>query len=250
MKRYALFVVLLVLAFGVAQAQNAFSHDVGVTDLALDPPPQDPPDNYAPGTEITFTATVENFGTNAEYDIPVRCQVWEMGTDPDSLRWHCIHAIEFLDWSGNEEGNPYTTEVVFPTFPIPFFEWLMIVCRTEMEGDENPENDEVIRYINYAGAVEESGDLPVHFYFDVAGSGRGECTVRFEVPGSRWIKLDIYDVNGRRIRTLTNDIYQPGSYEFVWNGQDACGRKVAAGVYLVRMEADEFKAVRKVVIIN
>ncbi|MBA7635858.1 hypothetical protein ES703_43462 [subsurface metagenome] len=60
----------------------------------------------------------------------------------------------------------------------------------------------------------------------------------------------MFDAGGRWVKSIENDVFEPGRHSCSWDRCDAAGRKVAAGIYLVRMEADEFSDVRKVVIIN
>ena len=50
------------------------------------------------------------------------------------------------------------------------------------------------------------------------------------------VSLIVYDVLGRRVRQVWQGPLRAGSHRFVWNGRDAAGRGVAAGVYLYRVE--------------
>jgi len=79
---------------------------------------------------------------------------------------------------------------------------------------------------------------------------------RLSLPGpatGRAPELGIYDLNGRRVRRLPagRDDRTPGQVEagwgWVWDGRDADGRPVAAGVYLVRSSAAPERAGRIVV---
>ena len=52
------------------------------------------------------------------------------------------------------------------------------------------------------------------------------------------VSLILYDVLGRRVRQLWQGSLGAGSHRFVWDGRDAAGKAVAAGVYLYRVEVD------------
>ena len=54
----------------------------------------------------------------------------------------------------------------------------------------------------------------------------------------RQVSLILYDVLGRRVRQLWQGPLGTGSHRFVWDGRDAAGRDVAAGVYIYRVEVD------------
>ena len=221
------------------------THDVGVVGIELDgcwPPPD-------PGTEITITATVENFGYHMEHDIPVRCEIRDRSHGAnDSLIYLNRQPVFIIDWRGNPDDNPYTTEITFPVWTYPGDRSMSIECLTEMEGDDCPDNDfEVLDIIS----VEEARNAPRIFGLEVPRKmTEDNCSIRFTVPHSSWVKLDVFDVNGRWVKSITNDIFEAGHYSCSWNGCDAAGRKAATGVYLIRMQADEFKAVRKVVVVN
>jgi flagellar hook assembly protein FlgD len=60
-------------------------------------------------------------------------------------------------------------------------------------------------------------------------------TIRFAVPANGNVRLTIYDVNGRIVRTLVDGSVLAGSHEVVWDGMDMNGRAVASGVYIYRL---------------
>jgi hypothetical protein len=60
---------------------------------------------------------------------------------------------------------------------------------------------------------------------------------RYTLSGLARVKLAVYDVSGRRVRTLVDDrVREAGRHEIVWNGRDQAGRSVAPGVYFARLE--------------
>jgi hypothetical protein len=61
-------------------------------------------------------------------------------------------------------------------------------------------------------------------------------TIRYDLPESGPVCLSVFDVAGRRIRTLVDDSMPQGSHEAVWDGRDSSGREVGSGSYLARLE--------------
>jgi flagellar hook assembly protein FlgD len=51
------------------------------------------------------------------------------------------------------------------------------------------------------------------------------------------VSLNIYNVLGQKVCTLTNDVYSIGTYEREWNGKNDAGAVVASGVYFYRITA-------------
>ncbi|NOT34251.1 MAG: T9SS type A sorting domain-containing protein [Candidatus Eisenbacteria bacterium] len=74
--------------------------------------------------------------------------------------------------------------------------------------------------------------------------------IRFALPTSTHAALEIFDVSGRRVRTLVDGMLQAGTHSERWNGRDAAGRPVASGVYLYRLRAGSFTGTRRVVVVS
>ncbi|MCZ7556913.1 MAG: T9SS type A sorting domain-containing protein [Bacteroidia bacterium] len=74
--------------------------------------------------------------------------------------------------------------------------------------------------------------------------------IEFGVPLSGHVRLEIYSVGGALVRTLVNDVMQPGVYSATWNGRNNDGQLAATGLYLYRMSAGTFSAVKRMVMIQ
>jgi hypothetical protein len=61
--------------------------------------------------------------------------------------------------------------------------------------------------------------------------------IRFQLEQSTHVKLAIYDISGRRVKTLANQSFDRGQHSLRWDGSDDQGRRSASGVYLCRLEA-------------
>ena len=70
-------------------------------------------------------------------------------------------------------------------------------------------------------------------------------TIKYEIPNTANIKLIIYDILGREIQTLVNEIQNPGIYEIEFNAAS-----MSSGVYIYKIQAGEFMATRKMVILR
>lgn len=62
-------------------------------------------------------------------------------------------------------------------------------------------------------------------------------TLRFALPAAGAVRLAVYDVAGRLIRTLVESDLPPGDHEAVWDGRDSAGYAMASGSYLARLFA-------------
>ena len=52
------------------------------------------------------------------------------------------------------------------------------------------------------------------------------------------ILIEIFDLNGKLVKTVTKKIFKPGSYSLNWDAKDNFGTSVSSGVYLLKFEGD------------
>lgn len=64
------------------------------------------------------------------------------------------------------------------------------------------------------------------------------ATVRFEIPGPASVAVEVFDVRGRRVRTLAERSMRPGVHSVAWNGRDEHDRTVPGGVYFYVLRVD------------
>jgi hypothetical protein len=79
-------------------------------------------------------------------------------------------------------------------------------------------------------------------------TGNSSTTINYELSQPVEVKLEIFDVLGRQVRTLVNQRQQAGKHSVAWNGRDEHGRLVARGVYIYRLRTPEFTGVRTMVL--
>ncbi len=75
-------------------------------------------------------------------------------------------------------------------------------------------------------------------------------TVVYSLPQAEHVTLEIFNVNGQKIRTMVNETQSAGSHSVVWNGTDDHGMKVASGIYMYRLTAGEFTDTKKMTLIK
>jgi len=76
-------------------------------------------------------------------------------------------------------------------------------------------------------------------------------TIRFEVPAAQAVRLGVYDLGGRLLRTLVDGrTVARGPHRIDWNGRDDQGRSVPTGVYFYRLDAGSFTETRRMTLIK
>jgi hypothetical protein len=76
------------------------------------------------------------------------------------------------------------------------------------------------------------------------------CKIRYEVPRAGKVGLRVFDVRGSLVRIIVDGWREPGTYSEVWDGRNDAGKQLSSGVYFYRLDAIDFVATRKMVLIH
>ena len=74
--------------------------------------------------------------------------------------------------------------------------------------------------------------------------------ISFSLVTREEVKLTVYNIQGRLIRTLVAGSQTAGEHEVAWDGTDEYGIDVAAGVYLYRLRSGELEETRKMILLR
>jgi hypothetical protein len=82
-----------------------------------------------------------------------------------------------------------------------------------------------------------------------------ETWIPYQLPQDTSVTVRIYNFNGQPIRTIALGQQAAGTYltkdrAVYWDGRDHIGEKVASGVYFYTLQADDFKATKRMVIVE
>lgn len=76
------------------------------------------------------------------------------------------------------------------------------------------------------------------------------ATLRFDLPRETSVRLNIYDVAGRRVRELTSGVRPAGETAITWDLRDGEGHAVASGLYFARLEVQGRAVTRKIMTVK
>jgi flagellar hook assembly protein FlgD len=65
-----------------------------------------------------------------------------------------------------------------------------------------------------------------------------ETIISFGLPGQSVVKLDVYDLLGRKVVTLMDNELQAGNHSIVWDGRDSDGNPVSSGVFFYNISTE------------
>jgi hypothetical protein len=79
-----------------------------------------------------------------------------------------------------------------------------------------------------------------------ANPALGPVRLAYTLPHAADVRLDLFDVSGRRVRSLVREAQEAGVHEAVWDGTDEAGRQAARGLYFARLSVGDRVLTRKV----
>lgn len=78
----------------------------------------------------------------------------------------------------------------------------------------------------------------------------GGTSIKYSLAGRQPVEIAIYDVAGRLVQTLVNEIRPEGAQSAWWDGTNHFGVRVASGVYYYRMTSGNYRMTRKIVLVR
>ncbi|HBD42295.1 MAG TPA: hypothetical protein DC011_01150, partial [Bacteroidetes bacterium] len=72
-----------------------------------------------------------------------------------------------------------------------------------------------------------------------------QTTLSFEIPEASVVSLEVFDILGRRVQTLTNEPFAAGTHAITLDATS-----LSSGLYMVRMQAGRFVATQHVTLIK
>jgi hypothetical protein len=92
--------------------------------------------------------------------------------------------------------------------------------------------------------------LPLTLYQNHPNPFNPRTAIRFYLPETQEVFLDIYDVAGKRVARLAEGRREKGFHEVVWDGRNSLGTSCSTGVYFSRLKAGKSTISRKMVLLR
>ena len=75
-------------------------------------------------------------------------------------------------------------------------------------------------------------------------------TISYKLSQAALVRMTIYDLLGRQVKTLINKTQDTGYKSVIWDATNDYGKPVSAGVYLYQIQAGNFVQSRKMVLLK
>ena len=161
----------------------------------------------------------------------------------------------------SEESGPYTawiintsdTSAVFTGQPNKTYAFYSVARDNVGNVEDTPNEPDAKTKAGQVTSVSGPDDnLPKTFSLsqNYPNPFNPSTNIRIEVPKASHLTIKIYDILGRAVRTLVDRQFEAGRYVEVWDGRDNKGLPVGSGIYFMRMQADRFVRVKKLMLIR
>ena len=75
-------------------------------------------------------------------------------------------------------------------------------------------------------------------------------TIHYSMAVQSIVKLNVYDLHGRQVKTLINEVKEPGEYSVVWNGKNDNGLNMPSGTYICKMISENYQNSIKLILLK
>lgn len=74
--------------------------------------------------------------------------------------------------------------------------------------------------------------------------------ISFQIPENTKCSVDIFDISGRKVKTLNTSTLKPGHHTIKWNGKNNEGKRVASGIYFYRLKTKNYSRMKKLLFLK
>ncbi|MCD6160794.1 MAG: T9SS type A sorting domain-containing protein [candidate division Zixibacteria bacterium] len=106
---------------------------------------------------------------------------------------------------------------------------------------------------DYTSVDDDNKDnLPAKFYLaqNYPNPFNPTTNISYELPSDGIVNLEIFDILGRKVRTLVDEYQSAGRQTIIWNSRDSDNNPVSAGIYFYRLQAGDSQIVKKMVLLK
>lgn len=103
-----------------------------------------------------------------------------------------------------------------------------------------------------SGIKDNDSSVPNAFYLNqnYPNPFNPTTTISYGLPHSSLVKISVYNILGKRVKVLADEVKAAGNYQIVWDGKNEQGVKATSGIYFYRMQCENFVTTKKMFFIK
>ena len=223
-------------------ASDGILADTAEIELVISPV-NDVPESFAllsPGnnTVVDLDSALATFIWRSSHDI-----------DGDSLTYSLRISHDLWDTLIATVDTHVTVDMSPPFMPDTSYLWIVEVT----DGVANRLADSAFTFrMPVPLAIDEGGQLPLQFVLhqNYPNPFNPKTQIEFDLPHQAKVSLKIYDIMGREVRAVVDDVLSLGYYKVIWEGRDQRGKQVPSGVYIARLVTTNYTKSIKMVLLK
>ena len=148
--------------------------------------------------------------------------------------------------AAEHEGKTICVDSCF--YP-PVGYWIMSGCS---EGSFEWSGPHRFTLVTVTGVADSDNGLPKNFSLrqNYPNPFNPSTEILFDIPTRSQVTISVFNVLGRKVRTLIDEELAPGSYSRTWDGTSDSGESLSTGIYFYRMETRDFRLSRKMILLK
>jgi len=115
---------------------------------------------------------------------------------------------------------------------------------------EPRENSDIVVLVPCTAGVKGDERFQLRLSQNAPNPFVGQTSIKFSVPRAMNVKLSVYDISGRLVRTVSDGELDAGEYSYSWDGKDNFSRDASPGIYFLRMSTPERSLQKKMVLLQ
>lgn len=101
----------------------------------------------------------------------------------------------------------------------------------------------------------EPNEIPSEFYISQNYPNPFNPTTQIDIGipakvNNDIITIDIFDLLGKKIKTLFNGYLNPGIHHVIWDGRNESGNKMSGGIYFYYLKNKQFRQIKKMILMK
>lgn len=174
---------------------------------------------------------------------------------PGSIDFFICDEINYSIYNAGDKfespiiGNNITDENISFITPV-LGKWYITVSNEDMLTTTKSVDLSLRLYKNLSGVSDEEIARRFNMENITPNPFMKSTTIKYEIPATLKTKIGIYNISGRLIKTLVDESKSSGYYTVTWDGKDTRGRIMPSGIYFAKLVAEEYAAMKKMILIR
>ena len=177
---------------------------------------------------------------------------WSPNPEPDIKEYVIYRAVSSPDAEEIQIATVSATETVYYDGNITIGEvYYYRIAAVDSAENMSELSEQITVFTDTPTDTRSSPDaLPEYFELkqNYPNPFNPETNFNYSVAEQTEVSLIIYDLLGRKVKTLVYERKGPGTYTVKWKGVDESGNQIGTGIYFARLAAGSFSQIRKIVL--